>query len=134
MIRKMHRKAWGITEQFSEKAFRLFMDTVIMLLMAAVAIWMLSLPALAAEQNGRAEPLTVVTQELPANFQATAANAGLDVVGIERLLSLGDHILTVQTTNGDTPERMLQVLNATFPTMEFVDMNGTDEMFELVEN
>ena len=128
MNRKMQSKATFAVLPMSDKVAQLVMDSVAIVFVAAITLMVLLIPVYASE------PLTVSTEALPANFQKHAADAGLDVVGIERLMSLGSHIVTVQSIDGDAPERLLGRLNATFPHMQFVMMNGTDEMFELIEN
>lgn len=135
MIRKMQIKARTLNLSSTAWINLLLTGAVLAFIMSALTIMLIIAPARAAEAHGTSpEPLTVWTDSLPAGFQSQAARAGLDVVGIERLKALESYILIIHSAHGLGPEGALQVLNGTFPAMEFEMMNGGEDAFALIEN
>ena len=141
MSRKMQTQNAADTQvqddaPFSTAIINLVVTVTAMAVIVAMAITMLLIAPANATETPRPGPeqLTLWTEELPSNFQVTAAEAGLDVVGIERLVNLGSHIVVVQSLAGQSHEQVAQMLSATFPAMTFEAMNGTEESFELIEN
>lgn len=135
MSRNMQSKAQTHPLLSTELTNLMTTGAALALIVATAIVLLFVAPANAAHAPGTApEQLTVWAEELPDNFQALATDAGLDVMDIERLVSLDTHIVVVQSIDNHSPERLLEMLGATFPALVFESMNGSEENFELVEN
>lgn len=131
MSRKMQTKAQTQPLLSTEILNLMMTGAALALIVATAIVFLFVAPANAETPRPAAEQLTVWADELPANFQTLAAGAGLDVMDIERLVSLDAHIVVVQSVDNHSPERLLEMLGATFPTMAFESMNNTADDFEL---
>lgn len=132
MTRKMQREVLTL-DTASLKLIKLMMTgAVAMFIMVAAAIMLVITPAHADAQDSTTQHLTVWVEELPHNFQAMTTNAGLNVVGVENMF--GTNIIVIKPATGQNHAGVLQVLNSSFPNIEFEAISDEELNMELIEN
>lgn len=138
MTRKMQpnapRSALIPTDHSKDRhiAYRLMLDGAVVLLIAMMTFGLLLLPVHAAEPSP--QQMTVMAENLPADFNAKSASIGFTVLDVEHLDIVQGQIISLALNDPQLPADALKTLSATFPGIEFILMDDADIGFGVAGN
>ncbi|HEY9163207.1 MAG TPA: hypothetical protein VIN57_01260 [Magnetovibrio sp.] len=132
MNRKLQIDAPHPDHRNAQIAYRFLLDGAVALLIAALTLWLLMIPVNATERPQ--QQMTLMTQDLPVDFNTKSAALGLVVIDIEPLEMLQSQIVSIALPLDQLPTNAVETLTTAFPNAAFVLMEDSDDGFGWIEN